>query len=571
MPELPKFKNPFGGSNPFDEEAQQSTQDIVTDVLSSFATSYPKEFVKACAMEAMEGEEESEAMLLENSPPEVRKEGWMVKEGAVRKNWKKRWFVVDADYNVKYYASPAVAAKGGKPKGSFSPLSYKVDKEEGKEDKMIVLKPYWEDDLAKRTYRFKCETEEEFEEWAKFLGTATHNAANPMHEDGVRQEAFNASFEALCDAAGYYARWTPKGSENNMLCYIINKRVYREILREKVFPKITVSNETLKRKMEQKVLSVVSTTIVTAVDAAWKAATAAVDAISDPTKEAVGKVVGPIGEAISGAKDKIGENLQAALGPVCQAVLSKVPVECLTTFLKVVAEHYCLLMKFYAEESDKGGSETAPTPRAAYGLNWKFWYSNFSESLYAADEIAEMVDGDKNALWDLRDQCYGGAEALLMNALYTFHVNKDRNVAGFQLLNDAKASMTDIAKGFLSAIITPKLMGEVSKLSEEFGGQIEVPEQLADFFDPVGIIDEIAENFIDEQLQVFVDHEDNKSLFDSLDAALKEAGVEAKEPEASTGEEKKEDEEAPREAYAPRPSIAIADPDEVVDSDSDNE
>ena len=37
------------------------------------------------------------------------KSGWMTKRGAVRKNWKKRFFVVRSNFSVDYYANEEVA------------------------------------------------------------------------------------------------------------------------------------------------------------------------------------------------------------------------------------------------------------------------------------------------------------------------------------------------------------------------------------------------------------------------------------------------------------------------------
>ncbi len=39
-----------------------------------------------------------------------------MKEGAIRKNWKKRYFVVRPNYSIDYYESDTEAKKGDKAK-----------------------------------------------------------------------------------------------------------------------------------------------------------------------------------------------------------------------------------------------------------------------------------------------------------------------------------------------------------------------------------------------------------------------------------------------------------------------
>lgn len=46
-------------------------------------------------------------------PDGVIRSGWMTKRGRVRKNWKRRWFVLRADGTLTYYASEASKAPLG--------------------------------------------------------------------------------------------------------------------------------------------------------------------------------------------------------------------------------------------------------------------------------------------------------------------------------------------------------------------------------------------------------------------------------------------------------------------------
>ena len=48
-------------------------------------------------------------------PPTIRKAGWLIKQGAVRKNWKRRWFRIDNNNRIFYFKSK----KDKNPKGTL--------------------------------------------------------------------------------------------------------------------------------------------------------------------------------------------------------------------------------------------------------------------------------------------------------------------------------------------------------------------------------------------------------------------------------------------------------------------
>jgi hypothetical protein len=60
------------------------------------------------------------------APTEPLRTGWLVKEGAVVKNWKRRFFVVRPDYKIAYYESEEAFKAGKTPKGTINPSGYYV-------------------------------------------------------------------------------------------------------------------------------------------------------------------------------------------------------------------------------------------------------------------------------------------------------------------------------------------------------------------------------------------------------------------------------------------------------------
>jgi len=99
-------------------------------VLETFSLQYTKAYVLALVrMIKLEAQKEPEPLLL--APRPAREEnfkcGYLVKEGGIRKNWKRRFFVVRPNYTVDYFETEAEAQKPkGKKKGSINLCGYSV-------------------------------------------------------------------------------------------------------------------------------------------------------------------------------------------------------------------------------------------------------------------------------------------------------------------------------------------------------------------------------------------------------------------------------------------------------------
>jgi hypothetical protein len=560
------MSNPF--KNPFDKESQEKTQEIITTTMETFATTYPKAYVKAVALNMLEektGGDDDPLQLLESTAPEVRKSGLLMKLGAVRKNWKKRWFVVNAEYSVSYYVSEAAFTKGDKPKGTFSLFGYEVD-ESKKEESLIMLKPEAEDDYAKRVWSFKAPDEESYKQWSSMFAAGGKNAENPMHPDESRQAAFETTMDAIKEAAGMGYGWYPKDSENNQLCYFINKRVENEILSEKVWPQITVNNATIKKKIINKVRSIVGGLIATAVDAAWKAATSAVDAIEQATADSIAKVIEPLGDAINKCKETVGESLEKVLGPIFSKIAEKIPQDAYLPAFKCITFYHKLMMEKFIELADDTEKDIE---EKVLELWWKLWSSDFDPAIEATEEVKGALEG--NSLWDVYYRIENDVQTLLRNAFKTLSVNKDKGLTAGMLAHDSKKLMLEQAMDVFNLLSETALAKLTDPVTGEIEESIPVPEPMTEFIDPAGLVGDMAQDFFEAQFSKFTESDEANNEWASVEATLTEGGVELKAAEAPMQTEEGEVERT-ESNYVPRQSIAVVDPDaEAVPSDSEGD
>lgn len=97
------------------------------------------------------------------APPPPLYSGWLTKCGAVRKTWKRRWFVVSPDYSVAYYAG---SDNRGAPKGELVLQGYEVRADCFRSDRDLCIELYHR---KRRCYYVCAGSAEEYEQWMPIL------------------------------------------------------------------------------------------------------------------------------------------------------------------------------------------------------------------------------------------------------------------------------------------------------------------------------------------------------------------------------------------------------------------
>ena len=97
------------------------------------------------------------------TPPPPLYSGWLTKLGAVRKSWKRRWFVISPEYGMTYYAGTDTR---GAPKGEMVLQGYEVRADCFKAEKDLCIELYHQ---RRRCFYVYADTVEEYEQWIQIL------------------------------------------------------------------------------------------------------------------------------------------------------------------------------------------------------------------------------------------------------------------------------------------------------------------------------------------------------------------------------------------------------------------
>ncbi|GIQ79670.1 niban-like protein [Kipferlia bialata] len=122
-------------------------------------------------------------------------QGWIVKQGAIHKTWKRRYARMMPDYSIEYYADEYTEGKKNKMKGIIHPCGYTFH--QTVEDKAMAKKRPLSMCLshpARREYYLAAETEEDKELWVRALQTAVLDAQPPIDRQPLMVDTFTAAY-----------------------------------------------------------------------------------------------------------------------------------------------------------------------------------------------------------------------------------------------------------------------------------------------------------------------------------------------------------------------------------------
>jgi len=537
-----------GASNPVDESTKAEIQELIKKVLGTFTLQYTKEYALALVEKIkMEANEKPETWQLLERPPwsEDFKSGYLVKEGGVRKNWKKRFFVVKPNYVIDYYETEEEFKKGekAKKKGSISLCGYRVieDVNDGvlKRLKNLAEKMGMNmDDLPKpkeypqftlelhhhrrRCYYIQAANEEEFKQWSEQFKTCCRRAYGLKNQEFCHKQAFNEAVRKTRWELGRWGYWSYGGTEEQTLSDLISDELDYSVM-YKIYGKIQ-GPYMIRWKIRDQILKVLDTMVMAAVTPAWGAMEKVVEELRPKIEPTIKEMVGPIFKAEADLIEKMKNGAMSIIDPILKEKVTPHLGKIVEVIKSPFTEGYEHCFKLFDEEISKfeikGGINE--TKKEFYHLDWyarswRMWpalskVEVMYEPLWALHIIFEDIWP-----WGLIWKAYDELRLRTDNAFYTFEqrliqsMEQDSNADPKALVEKAKQSVladfrADAQKSsmayyaeILKTIVMPPFEKVVIPACKTIIDPVAdlVPEPLKQFIDPNAMFEELLNGIID--------------------------------------------------------------------------
>ncbi|KAJ7370918.1 hypothetical protein OS493_028992 [Desmophyllum pertusum] len=348
----------MGNLLPLDSHRKQQIEDIAEEFLKEFTiaynTAYGVEYTKKTLKEIDAesfAEEKPTFQLLQRAWDSFKsplKMGYLTKRGALVKNWKKRYFVVNPNYSVDYFENEEAFEKGFKPKGSIFPCGYEInadidetmaeriknlaklmkvdEKEMGAPDKY----PEHTFEVAhprRRAYLITAENEEDKNAWVETLKVCCRKAEGLKSEDPVGRAAFKVALWKT------YWRYRVEGTEEQVLSDILVDRINYRVMSD-VYADIP-GGWTMKQKIREQVVKTLDSLVMAMVIPSWKGmqeSSQQLKAVLEPTikdkKDELAavqrKVMWDLSELLKSTMEKVLQDMEEMLKEIADLLKPKV-------------------------------------------------------------------------------------------------------------------------------------------------------------------------------------------------------------------------------------------------------
>jgi len=451
--------------NPIDGATKDEIQNLIKSVLGTFTTSYIKFYglglVKKAEAEAM-AEPGPDWKLTPRPSDAASKEplkcGFLTKEGAIRKSWKKRWFVVYPNYVVEYFENEK-AAQGPKPKGKGKMFlaGYRVieDPNAGiiqsleklaaqmKMDISELPKPKKYPELVfevhhsrRRCYFIEASTAEEKKEWMAMFRTVCWYAYGFENRDPVHVHAFHNAIRDTRWSLGRWGWWSYGGSETQLLSDLISDELEWQTV-GKIMAKLQ-GPWIVRSKLRDQTLKVLDGFVSGGVTPAWAAMSKTVEELRPKLEPEIAKAVDPIGKQKAELINKMKEGCLSIINPLLEQHVVPHLSKVVEIIKSPVVDGYDEAAKLLESQLDKFQTKfNTSQPEANFrDLDW---WSRWS--WWEARPATEKFDILYEPLWVLREifpdiypwgSIYNGQDqlrGLLDNAVWTYQLEIKKAVA----------------------------------------------------------------------------------------------------------------------------------------------
>lgn len=509
----------MGNASPFDAQARKDVQDCVDQTVLEFNKGYlialAANLTKQIRKEKESaGAEDYKRQLLEDPDPpkSAQKEGWLTKQGAIRKNWKRRYCIIHPDYTFTYHEAPEAKDK---PKGTINFRGYWVG---DCREKPLTIEMYHS---YRRKWYFTCDTEEEYKQWKEALGLCTRYAPPLMSTDDLLRKTYqNAYLKCWALYWGWSSRFYADGTEPEMLSDLMMRQVRWKVL-WRIFQALK-GPASVQNIARDQITTTVKASLDAAAAACWKATCEAREKIQPEMRKTIEEKGGPIFEAMAKFKADLKQKVLSAMEPLIEKgkpILQKVA----DLAYNPIAEAHIESFKTYKYAVDRLASDYkgdySKTPELYWGSYW--WLSRARNPLYDlqnnsawkavvrpptsgtddsgdknSDENAETVN---NIVWAISDPLTDQ----MKRALYTLSKDKNPGLVAKKLFVDSKQMLGEQLRTVMIGILLPNIMvplrATIMPVLQEIDGLL--PDTMKQFIS----IEELFEEIVSETVEAIVD------------------------------------------------------------------
>eukprot|EP01029_Cantina_marsupialis_P027229 TRINITY_DN755174_c0_g1_i1.p1 TRINITY_DN755174_c0_g1~~TRINITY_DN755174_c0_g1_i1.p1 ORF type:complete len:549 (+),score=161.02 TRINITY_DN755174_c0_g1_i1:49-1695(+) len=527
-------------------------KECAEQVMSTFAPEYTKQFalhlVKQIEMEKNKPKEPDFHLLTAPADKEPLMEGWIVKQGAIRKNWKKRYFVAmnKADnFVIHYFKSESDKKDVKKAAGSMFCCNYVVKKIK-KEEQLkkygefsLKFKPYSKYD-RRRKYFLRFENEEELKAWSDVLENTAKKAKAPLNENWVMQNAFKAAYRRTRWALWVWGWYTYNCTEDQMLSQLIVDRCERDIMQD-VYAKIPAGKTY--RMIKGKVQGMLDTTVGAVVGAGWKGCVSAIESAQGTLEETLNEQLDPIFSTKVEIMNKVKDGIVGVLAPILSEIAKPVLSPVLEKLLSPMVDAFAACLKCWHKRANQCISNNWEEKKVkSFKKDLNYYYSSplyEAYSLFRDFTRSDVMTVLGDLLYELRpwrieDIVEGRMKGLVQNAIYTFQTEVDGDEeAGKAPRDDFDAILKEVTMKLthdmtiagalevsyiFECIIMPPFQQKLFPAIKEIIAPISkaIPDLIKNFIDPDEMVDQIMNGALKETIEAIIGAS-SKSAFEKLE------------------------------------------------------
>lgn len=432
----------LGGAGPTQEEQDKITE-ITTSFMTTFGTNYAMGYTLAIVEEEKEkaNPKEVKPWKLEKAPKAHKplKEGMLIKSDPTGGSWKNRYFVAhneEENFRIDYYDGTKASAK---PKGSIECAGYKVehftetDKSVFSCEHGINLVPTWNAE-RRRTYRVKCATKEDREQWMKAFETCCYKARAPRNEDELAAQAFDCAYDATREDQGIWGWYASYGTEFDRLTDLILSILEREVVGA-VIERIPGEGK-MREKAVEMARSIINTSVIAIVSPLWKGFQLATAPAAAITRSALGAGLGPLLACQAQVKTRVVDGVSTLARPVLEKlgelvfsrIIAKIVTPITAAFALAVKGFYTYVNAKIDEASNPFATSFNDAIENCYH-SVDSWWGALEESYnilwrmdYADSPLRELSDifPASFSTWKLYYTCMDKLKLVFRRAVYTF-------------------------------------------------------------------------------------------------------------------------------------------------------